>query len=98
MTKQRSMPVVRLRVAVAALLAVTVACGAAAAIEREPETAVRCICVDGVPLELREGSTVGPPGHGRLDWPGAGRVLRCRPTQLPVGAPGEEVEHLEAER
>ena len=98
MTKRSKMPVTRLGAAVAAFVAVMAACGVATAIEREPETALRCICVDGIPLELREGSTVGPPGRGRIDWPGAGRWLRCRPEPLPTGAPGEKTGRLDAQR
>jgi hypothetical protein len=75
---------------VSACLGLLLVSAGAGAVEREPETAERCICVDGALLTWREGSTVGPPGRGRLDWPGAGPWLRCRPVPLPVGAPGEE--------
>jgi hypothetical protein len=80
-----------LMIGVAGALLIAVLCpGEGAAHGREPLTWTRCICVDGVPLEIVESSLFERPGQGRLDWPGADAVVRCRPEPLPVGAPGEK--------
>ncbi|MBW2278437.1 MAG: hypothetical protein JRF63_13170 [Deltaproteobacteria bacterium] len=75
--------------ATAVCLSLFLDCGGARALDREPETAKRCICIGGATVEWLDGSTIGPPGHGRLDWPGASSILRCRPERLPIGVPGE---------
>lgn len=72
----------------AACVAFSLCCGVALGSAREPATRVSCICVGGTAVEWIDASTNGPPGRGRLDWPGADRIWRCRPRALPVGAPG----------
>lgn len=94
MTKLARMPL-SIGVAAAVAMAMLFACPGVGALEREPETVVRCICVDGALIEWREGSTVGPPGRGALDWPGDNPAPGCRPEPLPTGAPGEEIELVE---
>lgn len=84
-----SSPLVR-PVSVVLSIAALLTGGRALCLDREPETALRCICVDGAAVEWVEGSTVGPPGRPGLDWPGARPMLRCRPQPLPTGAPGEK--------
>jgi hypothetical protein len=78
--------------AVSVGLALLLACGAARGVEREPETSVRCLRIGGAAVEWAVASTVGPPGSGRLDWPGASDRAACRPRPLPAGMPGEKVE------
>lgn len=97
MTKLARMPLA-IGIAAALALGILFAGRGVGALERAPETVVRCICVDGALIEWREGSTVGPPGRGGLDWQGAGSTLGCRPEPLPVGAPGERLNPLGAKR
>jgi len=87
MNFEKTKPVILL-IVTAALIAAVTAGADARGLVREPEAVSRCICVGGVPLEWREGSTIGPPGRGRLDWPGAHH--RCRSTVWPAGSPGEK--------